>query len=245
MHTTATLTQDLVNLGVSPGDVLFVHSSFKSLGAVDGGAGSVVASLEAAVGPDGLVLMPSYNLGKPDVEARAGCWDIHNTPSTVGWLTEFFRKMPDTRRSDHYSHSVAARGAGAAEFVSGHLATEGFGSPWDREPWGKTYGTHSPMVRAYDRAGKVLMLGVDYHTSTYVHLVEVTYWHRCLETDPEARYLWLDRDRLGEFWDRTGPVARGPVGDADCRLFGIQDYVDGLLMEVTRDPERYDRTAGR
>ena len=35
MHTTATLTQDLVILGVSPGDMLFVHSSFRSLGAVD------------------------------------------------------------------------------------------------------------------------------------------------------------------------------------------------------------------
>jgi aminoglycoside 3-N-acetyltransferase len=245
MHTTATLTQDLVNLGVSPGDVVFVHSSFKSLGTVDGGAGSVVASLEAAVGPDGLVLMPSFSLEKPDVTARAECWDIHSTPSTVGWLTEFFRTMPGTRRSDHYSHSVAARGAGAADFVSGHLAADGLGSPWDLGPWGKTYGTHSPMVRAYDRAGKILMLGVDYHTSTYVHLVEVTYWNRCLETDQEANYLWLDRDRLGEFWDRTGPVARGPVGDAACRLFGIREYVDGLLVEVTRDPDRYDRTAGR
>ena len=108
--TCATLGRDLCALGVESGDILFIHSSFKSLGPVDGGASTVVAALEDAVGPDGLVLMPSFSLVPGDKDLRAAKWDRATTPSTVGWLTEYFRQMPGTVRSDHYSHAVAARG---------------------------------------------------------------------------------------------------------------------------------------
>ena len=62
LHTRETLARDLRDLGVEPGDILFVHSSLKSLGPVNGGAGTVIDALEDAVGPEGLVLMPSFNL---------------------------------------------------------------------------------------------------------------------------------------------------------------------------------------
>ena len=149
--------------------------------------------------------------------------------------------MPGTVRSDHYSHSVAARGEGAVEFVSGHRSREGLCSPWDREPWGRTYGTHSPMYRAHLADGQLLMLGVDYESSTYIHLVETICWDRLREEDPEARYPFLDRTALGAFLDRTGPVRRSLVGDASCRLFSIRDYVDALRAEVERDPATYRR----
>ena len=48
LHTRETLTHDLKNLGVESGDTLFIHSSFKSLGPVEGGAGTVVNALEDA-----------------------------------------------------------------------------------------------------------------------------------------------------------------------------------------------------
>lgn len=163
------LLYNLRDLGVESGDILFIHSSFKSIASVEGGAETVVSALEDAVGPEGLILMPSFNLVGSD--KRAKTWNIETTPSTVGWLTEFFRRMPGTYRSDHYSHSVAARGKGAKDFVAGHLNREGYKSPWDQEPWGKTYGSHSPMYKAYQSDGKILMLGVDYNSSTYIHFV--------------------------------------------------------------------------
>ena len=239
-HRRDTLASDFRALGVEPGDLIFMHSSFKSLGPVEGGAASVVGALEDAVGPDGLILMPSFNLVKN--EDRAETWDHATTPSTVGWITEFFRRMPGTHRSDHYSHSVAARGRGAEEFVSCHLNDEGLDSPWDRPPWGKTYGTHSPMRRAYDADGKLLMLGVDYKSSTYVHLVEVMYWHVRRESDPQADYSWIRREAVGEFWDALGRMRHGKVGDAECRLFRIRDYVDTVLTEVEHNPGPYVKT---
>ncbi|MEM7124852.1 MAG: AAC(3) family N-acetyltransferase [Chloroflexota bacterium] len=235
--TSTTLLQGLRKLGVVPGDVLFVHSSFKSLGPVEGGAEAVISALENAVGPEGLLLMPSFNL--VDRDKRAECWNIRETPSTVGWITEVFRRMPSTHRSDHYSHSVAARGKDAKAFVADHLSQEGYGSPWDLAPWGKTFGECSPMVQAYKRSGKLLMLGVDYFTSTYIHFVEVIYWHRLLAQNPAAAFPRLDRLILGEFWDRTGQLQRGYINEAPCRLFGIQPYVDGLVQEVECNPEPY------
>jgi len=237
MHTREKLAQDLRRLGMELGDMLFMHSSFKSLGPVEGGAATVIAALEDAVGEEGLLLLPSFNL--VENEDRAKTWNIETTPSTVGWLTEFFRQMSGTHRSDHYSHSVAARGKGAREFVASHIEDEGCESPWDRKPWGKTYGTHSPMRKAYEANGKLLMLGVDYHTSTYVHLVEVLYWQSRRAEDLGAEYKWLKRPELGEFWDRTGELRRGKVGDSDCRLFHIRDYVDALLHEVQSNPAPY------
>lgn len=239
-YTTDKLVRDMSQIGIASGDVLFVHASFKSLGPVGGGVQSVVSAFEQVLSPRGLLLMPSFNL-IGDRDTRADSWDVRTTPSSVGWLTEFFRQMPGTFRSNHYSHSVAARGVGAERFVADHEKDDGFGSPWDRPPWGRTYGSSSPMIRAYDRGGKVLMLGVDYETSTYAHVVEVAYWNERLAEDPEAPFVWLDRSRLGKTWDLQGALTHGQIGDSESRLFAIRDYVDGLLDAVRAEPDSYER----
>ena len=236
-HTCEALAADFRNLGVRSGDLLFIHSSYKSLGPVKDGADTIIRALEDAVGRQGLILMPSFNL--IDEEMRTKVWNVQTTPSTVGWLTEFFRRKPGTYRSDHSSHSVAARGKCAAEFVTGHLMCEGLKSPWDREGWGRTFGTHSPMFRAYQANGKILMLGVDYVSSTYEHFVEVMQWNEQLMQDPKAPYPRFDRPALGSFWDRQDRLNRDSVGDADCRLFEIKDYVDTLFHEVENNPLPY------
>lgn len=237
-HTREKLTHDFTDLGIQKGDTLFIHSSFKSLGPVEDGASTVIAALETAVGAEGLILMPTFSL-LPSREERVAAWDVNKTPSTVGWLTEFFRQMPDTYRSNHYSHAIAARGRDAKAFVSDHRRREGYQSPWDHYPWGKTYGTHSPMFRAYKANAKLLMLGVDYQTSTYIHLVEVIHWNKHLVDDPQAEYIRLKRPELGEYWESLGQLKQGKVGDSVCRLFHIETYVDSLLAEVARNPEPY------
>ena len=237
-YTRERLIRDFTDLGIKKGDTLFIHSSFKSLGSVEGGAGTVISALEAVIGEGGLILMPTFSL-LPSREERVASWDVATTPSTVGWLTEFFRRMPGTYRSDHYSHAVAARGKDAKVFVSDHLQREGYQSPWDHHPWGRTYGTHSPMFRAYKANAKLLMIGVDYETSTYIHLVEVIHWNKRLADDTQAGFIGLNRPKLGEFWEGLGQLRRGRVGDSDCRLFHIKTYVDTLLAEVERNPEPY------
>jgi len=184
--------------------------------------------------------MPSFNIASRNQDERAKNWDPATTPSSVGWLTEYFRTRPGTIRSDHYSHSVAAAGARAREFVEGHLRMEGYRSPWDRKPWGFTFGLHSPFVKAWqDDRGRLLMLGVDYHSATFCHLVEVLFWNQRLRENANAHYFYINREEAGTWWDAQGRLTRGRVGYAECRFFSIREFVNSLLEAVTLDPARF------
>lgn len=236
MHTRESLTSDARRLGVEAGDTLLVHSSFKSIGPVEGGAAAVVGALEDALGTEGLLLMPSFNL----VENRAATWNVATTPSTVGYLTEFFRTMPGTVRSDNYSHSVAARGKNAASFVGDHLSKEGPESPWDLAPWGCDFGTKSPFLKAYRcPKGKVLMLGTDYHSSTYCHVVEVLFWAWFKSVKEGAPYNYIDREEVYVFWDALNRQRLGKIGDASCKLHSIHEFVETVLEAAKQNPKRF------
>ncbi len=157
MYTKDDLTQDFLDLGVRPGSVLALHSSFKSVGAVEGSPETVLDALLQALGPEGTLMVPTptYNMvkwtGKPFVQ--------DTTPSRVGLLTELTRKRPGALRSLHPTHSVAAIGPLARELTENHLASTplGLGSPWDR-------------LRL--AGGDVLMLGTGLDTCTLIHLAE-------------------------------------------------------------------------
>ncbi|HOL49423.1 MAG TPA: AAC(3) family N-acetyltransferase [bacterium] len=230
------LVSNLKNIGVEEGDVLFIHSSFKSIGKVEGGAQTVIDALKESVGEKGTILMPVFNL----VKDRPGTWNVTTTPSTTGYLTEYFRTLPGTVRSDHYSHSVAAWGAHAYEFVSGHRGAKGMISPWDHEQFGCTYGYESPFMKLYCHTkSKILMLGVDYHSSTFCHLVEVIFWNERLLTDQKASYVSINREKLGQYFDSLGKLTRSFIGQADSRLFKIRDFVDTLCREVRKHTDKY------
>jgi len=97
---------------VAAGDTLLVHSSYKSLGAVDGGPQIVVNALEAAFGPEGTLVMPTFNFDF----TRGQPWDVRSTPSKMGILTELVRNDPRARRVFHPFYSFdsgqACRNAG-------------------------------------------------------------------------------------------------------------------------------------
>ncbi len=239
-HIGERLVGDLKKIGIASGDVLWIHSSYKSIGAVEGGAGTVIAALEEAVGPEGTLLMPSFNLTGKRNEERAASWNLEKAPATTGWLCEYFRTLPGTVRSDHYSHSVAARGKDAGAWVKDHRLREGHQSPWDIPAYGYTFGDGSPLMKAYRADVRVLMLGVDYHSATSAHIAEVLWWNQARESNPKVTFQWINRDAFGEdFWDHHGQLRRGRIGDADCRLFSMKAFVDTLLEAVTREPERW------
>ena len=116
-QTRASLAADLRALGLAPGDTVWCHSSYSSLGSVEGGPQTVLDAFGDALGPEGLLVLPSFNLLEGGAENRMAHWDPATSPSTVGWLTEYARTAPDglTHRSDHFSHAATARGKGAAE----------------------------------------------------------------------------------------------------------------------------------
>ncbi|MBU6367005.1 MAG: AAC(3) family N-acetyltransferase [Gemmatimonadetes bacterium] len=149
-------------LGVAPGDRLLVHSSYDAFGAFLGAPSDVVASLQDAVGPGGLVAMPTIPFdGLALDHIRSGrVFDVRRTPSRMGLITEIFRRSTGVVRSVHPTHAVAAWGKGADTLVADHhLAAT-------------PCGRGSPYARLAERDGKVLLLGAPIEAMTYFHTLE-------------------------------------------------------------------------
>ena len=110
MITKQFLMDEFKALGLNTNDTVFVHSAYSSLGkapgGVDGGPGTAIEALLEVIGPDGTLILPTFNYdflkGIP--------WDMRTTPSQMGILTEIIRKDPRARRMFHPIYSMAAIG---------------------------------------------------------------------------------------------------------------------------------------
>ena len=157
MHTLATLKSDLSAMGIPSDGTLLVHSSMKAIGAVDGGADSVLDAFSEYMA-NGLLVLPTHTWDH--VNAGNPLYSVTETASCVGILTELFRKRPGVIRSHHPTHSVAALGRDAVAFTAGDAYLQ---TPCNRYgPWG----------RLLDRRATLLFIGVDLTKNTYMHGVE-------------------------------------------------------------------------
>ena len=89
--TRARLAEALAELGVAAGDVLLVHSSLKAIGSAEGGADGIIDGIMEAVGPDGLLAVPTHTWAV--VSDKQPVWHELYTPSHAG-----ARPGPKSRR---------------------------------------------------------------------------------------------------------------------------------------------------
>lgn len=167
------MVEQLRQLGVRPGDFVMVHASLRKIGPVEGGVSGVLDALDAAVGPDGTLMMTlgarndsSWVNERPESEregllADAVPFDAASTPAQedVGYLAEAFRQRHGTRVSDHPEGRFGARGRHAEALLAD-------------VPWNDYYGPGSPLERAWRSGVRVLRLGADLSTVTLLHLAE-------------------------------------------------------------------------
>ncbi|MDR0292930.1 MAG: AAC(3) family N-acetyltransferase [Oscillospiraceae bacterium] len=157
MHTKQDLLAHLSALGVDPGGTLMVHISYKAVGETEGRGDTVLDALSEYMRP-GLLVLPSHTWD--NVGLRNPVMDVLYTPSCVGVLTELFRKREGVFRSLHPTHSLAAAGADAEEFVSGEERIE--------TPCGKG----GAYYKLWERDAQILLIGVNFTRNTYIHGVE-------------------------------------------------------------------------
>lgn len=244
------LVQGLQGLGVQPGDILFIHSSLKSLGFVEGGPTTVIQALQDVVGAEGTLLLPTYY--QPGGTIQRTCelpgyeFDIRKHGTSMGRLPEAFLATAGVARSLHPTHSVSAWGQHARWLTEAHhLAPSVFGegSPWQR---------FAELPQA-----KVLGLGISMGPVTFYHLLEdqlgeafplnvwqdQTYRLPCIDAAgqrhpvpvrayrPELVARRIDhpsRSDLREFFaaefDRAGLRRKGKVGRADAWVVAAQEF---------------------
>lgn len=156
------IVASLREVGLRDGDGVFLHSSLSSFGEIRGGSATVLKALDDVLGPEGLIAMPAFPLvgGAQEYLSTHPVFDVRNTASTMGSLTERFRTSPGVARSLHPTHSVAARGPGADELVAGHEEAE------------TPFGEGTPFARMIERGMVQLWFGVGLRIFTLYHAFE-------------------------------------------------------------------------
>jgi len=157
------LINDLKKIGLKQGDSVLVHSSLSKIGFIEGGAKTIVEGLVEVVGPNGTLLFPSFpatGRNKTHLEEHP-FFDIKNTPSQMGTITEYFRKLDGVYRSFHPTDPVCAKGPLAEYYTNSHF---GQLTP---------YNEHSPFRKLCSKGGKILMLGTTLNGAcTNLHTLE-------------------------------------------------------------------------
>ena len=233
------LLEDLRELGVESGDLLCIHSSYKSIGTVNGGADTVIKSLLTATGDAGTLLFPAFTFYLLNEENPV--FDVVESPSCVGYLSEFFRCNYATGRSIHLSHSYSACGRYADKLLTHDLEIT-------------PCGIDSPLGKLMQMGGKILMIGCGYNTLTAAHVAEelmkVPYVR--FKENPGARYrrngvlhplssktvypFHYDFERLAPHLEESGAVRYGKFGAAATMLISGRGLLETACKLLENSP---------
>lgn len=138
--------------GVHPGETIIVHTSYKSLGGVEGGAETVIDVMRELVGSNGTVMFPAFNFQS---WTETHYFDVIETPSKMGMITELARVRPDAKRTPHPIYSFSVWGARADEFSK----TD------DTE----AYGPKSAFALFHKINGTIVSIGLDFNSTFSLH----------------------------------------------------------------------------
>jgi len=229
MYTKEALKTDLKNMGLTGTEAIMIHSSMKAIGEVEGGAETVVDTFMEYF-QEGLLMLPTHTWAQ--MKGDYVTFDSTTEPACVGILPNVFRGREGVVRSLHPTHSIAAYGKDAAEYIRGE----------------ENATTPCPPGGCWDRLrevnGKILLLGVTHGRNTFIHSVDEALGIKDRLTDeptlmhivmPDGSlkdvnmYRHYNRvlgsgsfsdhfDKLKQAFYDLGAAKEAKFGDADCIL---------------------------
>jgi aminoglycoside 3-N-acetyltransferase len=271
MYSRDALTEGFRSLGVRQGDCVMLHASVRAVGESAGGPDQINLALKDALTPDGTMMMyagcPRYfdEVGRGNLDAAAEQEVLEKLPAfdaatarsarDHGILVEFFRTFPGTRVNNHVTR-FAVWGRHAEYLIS-------------EQPWNHALGAGSALERFATLGGKILMLGADHDTVTFLHYAEhiasfpdkriARYqvpvlddggrrvWRAQEEVDSAngAHAHWPDRffAKVTDTFLTNEGVVPGRVGDATSYLFSasrLLAFAVPLMEAVAADAKAAD-----
>ena len=203
----------LDQLEIGPGDLVFLHTSFRRITALVDGPEDLVTQLLRRLGPRGTLAMPRYAWhldpaarpwkGYREYLERRPSMDLRNTPANIGVVPDAFRTRADALASISNLWPVCAVGPAAAAITESQEKVE------------HPYGPGSTFHRLLEMEAKVVGLGVTLNTTSLAPVTD------CL---------------LGPDWQQrvfTQEPVPGTVIDLAGREHRVQAYT--LLPETVRD----------
>lgn len=250
MHTKESLLKQLSEMNINPAGTLLVHSSMKAIGEVEGGADTVIDALMEYM-KDGLLVLPTHTWAQMNEKYRV--FNVKTEPSCVGLLTNVFRIRPGVRRSVHPTHSVAACGKDAEEFVRGE---ENSHSPCSKG------GCWEKLLL---RKAQILFLGCNLTKNTFLHGVEEwndipnrlsknpedffsvdengviynTYQHRH-HCEPPATEVSQYYGKMEPAFLKGGAIRYGAFGDAKCIVGDAVKMYEITSRYLKKDEHLFD-----
>lgn len=239
------LIDDLLKIGIKKNDSVLVHSSLSKIGFVEGGPKTIVDALFELVGPEGTLLFPTFpaiGRNKTHLEEHP-LFDIKNTPSQMGSVTEYFRKLDNVYRSFHPTDSVSAKGPLAEYFTNSHF---GQLTP---------YNENSPFRKLCSKNGKILMLGttlngactnlhtledaVDFKYPVYdakvfdVKMIDAEGKESMMKTKVHNPEYSAKRncDALKPMFEQSGVLVNGTIGEAKSMLIDANKMLEVMIKK--------------
>jgi len=157
------LVDNLKAIGITNGDTLLVHSSLSKIGYLQEGPKTLIKAILQVIGAEGNLLMPTSpnNVYQLNYIQNTPFFDVLNSPSKTGAITECFRTYPGVKRSLHPTEPVSAIGPKADYFLNDHFKQL------------TPYNKNSPFYKVGEQKGKTLYIGVTLDMAgTSLHTLE-------------------------------------------------------------------------
>jgi len=229
---------------VKPGDTIIVHTSYKSLGGVEGGADTIIDAMQVLVGPSGTVMFPTFNFQS---WTESHYFDILETPSMMGMITDQARLRAGAKRTPHPIFSFAVLGRRADEFA----ATEDV----------EAYGPNSAFALFHKTNGTIVSIGLDFNnTFSMHHYIEFNVG--CdYRTIKEFSGIYVGYNRIPQLKTYSmfarksnrvktyivpgmnellaaGVIKEIQVGQAKVHYAGAQDFFDNMSVIIREHPDK-------
>lgn len=234
------VAEQLRTLGVLPGCVLLVHTSFSNVGPIEGGPDALIDSLLEVLGPEGTLVMPSWQEDEEPYDPASTSVIAH-----LGVVADAFWRRPGVLRTNHLS-AMAAIGRRAA-YVTG--------APLVLPP----HAEDSGVARVYDLDGWVLLLGVDHDANTTIHLGELLGGAPYFQVNEitvvvdgrPQRVFYGENDsccqrftEVGAWLRERGCQTEGTVGRGRAILMRSRHVVETVVEHLAEDPCRFLHARG-
>ncbi|MCB9224054.1 MAG: AAC(3) family N-acetyltransferase [Crocinitomicaceae bacterium] len=242
------LIKDLQGIGINKGDILLVHSSLSRIGYLEEGPKTLVDAILEVIGPEGNLLMPTSpnNVFQLNYIRNIPFFDVNETPSMTGKITEYFRTLPGVVRSLSPTEPVSAFGPRAEEFTKDHF---GQITP---------YNQHSPFYKVSENGGKLLYIGVTLSMAgTNLHTLEdavdfkfPVYYPELFEIEVIDSYHvkhkvkikvhdpeWSKKrkcDELIPMFIEEGAMQKVKIGQADTLLVDAKKFFEVMVEQYNK-----------
>lgn len=203
------LAADLSALGLRQDQDVLIHAAFSALGPVENGPAGILDAIRDVVGPGATILAPAYPMSGTMYEWMTSStpFDVKNSRSCMGAVSEYMRSLPQARRSAHPTHSVVAIGPEAEAYTARHHEGE------------TPTGPLSPFWLHMRKGGGILCLGSGIGKVTSYHVIE-----DLVPDFPLNVYCMQPFEKLVRFEDGSSRLIRTRINDPALSPWRVDNF---------------------